>query len=235
MEFNVYRLYEDCANIEPLRNKRDWMDETLNSHAYRCMPLSLANSYGWGISFPEDISFIMIEKNHSGEKTEIKILKGERFAHAERRNSLVTFRTGLMFKTGLNSTLFTYPVPNQFIDGVESLSAFLNTELFKGEHQPSLRVNQLNKEITIKAGTPIFAIMPIDLEKINNSTFNILNGNILPEHERQHDPEQSRISVEMNKQGKWTNFYKNAVNHLGQPVSPHQVKRINLFVREKDV
>ena len=46
---------------------RDWMDETFSNHAYRCVPLVNANSYGWEIVLP---STVVAKKNKkkSGSK-----------------------------------------------------------------------------------------------------------------------------------------------------------------------
>ena len=72
-EFNVYKISKTPADLVPLETKRDWMDETADKHAYRCFPLGLVNNLGWGISFPEDISFIW-DGNNDPNPEHIKIL-----------------------------------------------------------------------------------------------------------------------------------------------------------------
>ena len=37
-------LNKNSVNIKQTRVKREWMDKTFSGHAYRCFPLSLANS-----------------------------------------------------------------------------------------------------------------------------------------------------------------------------------------------
>ena len=35
--------------IRPASSRREWMDETADSFAYRCLPLNVANAHGWEI------------------------------------------------------------------------------------------------------------------------------------------------------------------------------------------
>jgi uncharacterized protein DUF6065 len=38
--------------IRPASAKRDWMDQTSESFAYRCLPLNIANAHGWELLNP---------------------------------------------------------------------------------------------------------------------------------------------------------------------------------------
>ena len=42
-------------SIRPCRPSRDWMDQTPGQYAYRCIPLSAANTMGWEILNPVDV------------------------------------------------------------------------------------------------------------------------------------------------------------------------------------
>ena len=42
--------------IRPCRPSRDWMDATPGQYAYRCIPLSAANTMGWEILNPVDVT-----------------------------------------------------------------------------------------------------------------------------------------------------------------------------------
>ena len=86
MNFDVYKVYPNqSANIQPLSVKREWMDETDEAHAYKCFPVSLTNQLGWGISFPEDISFIWDGISDS-QPIHVKVLSGEKYVHTNRSN-----------------------------------------------------------------------------------------------------------------------------------------------------
>ena len=52
MELKCYEIEPGHVRVEPARLKRDWMDETPDGHAYRCLPLTRANSHGWELLCP---------------------------------------------------------------------------------------------------------------------------------------------------------------------------------------
>ena len=58
MKITVYKNNQTRSKIEQTKVKRDWMDDTLDAHAYKCFPVSMANTIGWSISFLDDIEFI---------------------------------------------------------------------------------------------------------------------------------------------------------------------------------
>ena len=230
-EVDVYKLFKEPAILKPLEVKRDWMDNTTNKHAYQCMPLGLVNNYGWAISFPKDISFIW-NGNTDPNPENIEIIEGHEYVYTERGNNLITFKTGLMFKTEENLTLMVYPIPNYFIYGAEPLSVLLNTSFLKGDLHPSWKITKPNEVITIKAGNPVIAVMPVDLEFINNSKMIIKDGLKLDSSEIQNDPEYTKYVTEKQQAGIWSNMYRNAVDHLGRSLGKHQVKKIILYTEE---
>ena len=227
-KINAWKLKQNTASINALSVKRDWMDETWESHAYHCFPISLTNQLGWGISFPEDITFIWDGISDSSPD-HVKILEGNEYAYSGRANATVSFNTGIMFKTEEDTSLLTIPTPNQILDGIMPFTTIISTSFFWGELPCALRVTRPNVEITIKANTSIFSIFPINLEEINNSEINFQNTNSIP---KQHEGMEnySNVIYDMNRKGKWSNFYRNATNIYGKSIGNHQVKKINLKI-----
>ena len=229
---DVYKYRKDLANIETLSIKREWMDKTYEGHAYHCFPVSLANQLGWFISFPEDITFIWDGISDS-IPDHVKILSGEKYAYSGRANGTISFNTGLMFNTKENITILSMPVPNLFIDGATPFTTLLNTSFFAGELPCALMITKPNKIITIKAGTPIIAIIPINLSLLQNSEINIKSYEDLPQDLISvNSQEYSQAVYIKNREGKWTDFYRNATDHEGNKIGNHQVKVIKLTVNE---
>lgn len=222
----VYKTREGYAQVSPLNAKRSWMDETYESHAYKCFPVGLTNQLGWGISFPEDITFIW-DGICDSTPNHVKVLAGEKYVYTSRANATISFNTGLMFVTEKNQTLLSMPVPNQFIDGVVPFTTLLSTSFFRGDLPVAWRITRPNVEITIKANTPIISIMPIDLEDMQNSEM-ILSP--IGEISRPEFLEESYSAAVMaaNAEGRWTNFYRDATDHKGKKMGEHQVKAIRL-------
>lgn len=224
----AYISNSGLGQLDQLGVKRDWMDETYEAHAYKCFPVSLTNQMGWSISFPEDISFIWDGiSDTSGDH--VKILKGQKYAYTTRANATISFHTGIVFESDENTTLISMPAPNFFIDGATAFTTMISTSFFKGEFPIVWKITRPNVEITIKAGTPIAAMVPIDLNQLNNSTLEIRPYSEFVES-KVDASEYSKKIYEMNVQGKYSNFYRNAEDHQGNKLGSHQIKSIRMPV-----
>src|ERR1700730_4059402 len=49
MRLKCYALYPNPPRLVPARPERAWMEAFPARHAYRCLPLTIANSHGWEI------------------------------------------------------------------------------------------------------------------------------------------------------------------------------------------
>lgn len=223
----------NSANISQINIKRDWMDNTVDGHAYKCFPVTLANGLGWGLSFPKDISFVW-DGISDTSGNHVKILEGEEYCYTERANATISFKTGIVFETDKDVSLLQMPVPNMFIDGAQAFTTIISTSFFKGEFPCALRITKPFTKITIKANEPFISIVPISLTYLQNSLVeidsykNIKNNVVLKEEEH------VQIVKEKTNSGKWTNFYRDAVNYKGQKIGEHEVKAIRLHVKNKN-
>ena len=52
MKLFLYPLSNEEPPVRPADPRRQWMDETPESFAYRCLPLALANQHGWEVTTP---------------------------------------------------------------------------------------------------------------------------------------------------------------------------------------
>jgi hypothetical protein len=202
------------------------MDDTWESHAYKCFPINLSNQLGWGISFPKDISFIW-DGISDTSASHVTILDGHEYVSTQRANATVSFNTGLRFKTDENTSLLSMPIPNQFIDGAFPFTTLLSTSFYTGEFPVAWKITRPNEKITIKANTPVISVLPINLDSLQNSEIversisELTHSDFLPSG-------YSDAIKNLNSQGEWSNFYRNATNHLGESVGAHQVKTIKL-------
>lgn len=229
-KIKFYKVREGLGNLKQIPIKRDWMEQTYDAHAYKCFPVSLTNGLGWGISFPEDITFIWDGISDSSAE-HVKILQGEKYAHPNRSNGTISFNSGIMFRTDENVSMLGMPVPNQPIDGVTPFSTLISTSFFKGEFPIAWRITRPNVEITIPANTPVISVIPISLSELNNSEMILTDMNTLPENFWPRE-DYGQIVYELNKAGKWSNFYRDAVDHKGNSVGKHEVKTLRLKVVE---
>lgn len=219
--------------IDQISLKRDWMDLTFDRHAYQCFPVSLSNRLGWGISYPEDISFIWDGINDS-TADHVTVLSGEKYVFTGRGNRTISFYTGITFdcEEEQSLSLLTMPVPNQFIRGTQCMTTILSPSALQGEFPIAWMITEPNLEITIPAGTPIASIIPISTKSIQDYKLTVKSGD--PEYMDSSWGEKMKrrgeVSQELNMAGKWTHFYRDAVDHNGDKLGEHESKKIVLEV-----
>lgn len=223
----VTKLFPHSADIEQLGAKRQWMDETPEKHAYMCFPLNLTNRLGWGISFPEDISFIWDGVTDT-TPDHVKILKGEKYASSTRGNATVSFLTGLRFETDKQTSMLAMPVPNMFIRGAQCYTTLLSSSFYIHSLPLAWRVTEPNIEITIPAGTPVASMVPISLTDLE-SNYELQISDTPPSEEywsevrKYGDMQEIKSGV-----GDWSKMYRDAVDYKGESVGAHETKSIKL-------
>lgn len=234
-KINLYTSGE-MAQIDQLPLQRDWMDGTFARHAYHCFPVSLSNRLGWGVSFPEDISFVWDGINDS-RPDHVTILKGQKYAYSGRGNRTISFYTDLTFvgEDNKNHSILTMPVPNQFIRGAQCMTTIISTSVLQGDLPIAWMITEPNIEITIPANTPIAAVLPISLDDIQNYELEIRNDR--PAYEtadwKKRNQERGEAAQVKNKVGEWTHFYRDAVDHLGNSLGKHEAKKIVMKANKK--
>lgn len=222
----VYKNIEDSASISQISVNRSWMDETSNKHAYQCLPVSIANTLGWGISFPEDISFIWDGISDTTD-SHVQILSGHKYCSTARGNATISFNTYLNFKTDENVTTLIMPVPNEFNDYAQCFTSLISTSFYKSMLPIAWKITKPNEKIIIPAGTPIASIIPISLTSLQDFQIEISTEKI-PEEYQDEIEEDMLMFKEMSKLGKFTQLYRKAMNSRGDSVGKHELKKINL-------
>lgn len=226
-EIQVQRLSAEAATIKQLGVSRDWMDNTFSKHAYMCFPMTIANSLGWGIYFDTDIKVVWngVEDSHPDHVT---ILAGDSVADTGRAHGTVSLNTGLVVKTSENVSMLTMPVPNQYIRGIQTITTLMSTSFWRGDFPLALKITEPHREILIPAGTPVAAILPISINKLQTDfTLKITEGPLPNEYwdelRKYGDAAEAKNSV-----GDWSRMYRNAVNYDGTSLGKHESKNIKL-------
>jgi hypothetical protein len=223
-----YKLSQNALNIHPMSIKRDWMDETPQGHAYRCYPVTSANVVGWYISCPVDIKFIWNGINDTTPNN-VTILEGNRYAYTSRGQSTVSFNTGFILRTEEKMSVLTITPQNYFNKDLEVMSSLVSTSFLDSDFPLAVKCMTANKEITIKANTPIATIIPISITSLKDESIEILNFNNIQERNIKMQS-YGDAAQEINKTGGWTDWYRNAVNEKGESIGSHEVKNLKLSV-----
>lgn len=124
-------LEPDPPAIEPARSARDWMDETDQRFAYRCIPLSIANASGWEILSPA--SFVATWTGGTAPAAmSIRGLddkeRAGRLASSHFGHGVLTLHTGYLFRTSPGWALWARGSPNSAKRNLVPLDGLVETE-----------------------------------------------------------------------------------------------------------
>jgi hypothetical protein len=194
MNLTCYPIDDHPVDIRTARNRREWMDQTPDSYAYRCLPLSIANGHGWEVRCPvtfeaewtggsnkEDIK-IMFEdgvNNFSGTK-KVKTLVESHFG-----SGILTFNVGAVINTSPGYDLWVTGPVNEFKDGIQALSAVIETYWMPFTFTMNWKFTRSNCKVKFEKGEPFCFFFPVEhdlLERVN-PTFQRIGNN--PDLERQ--------------------------------------------------
>jgi hypothetical protein len=163
--------------IEPLIGKqhRDYFPQ----HAYLCLPLTIANQYGFVIKSNLDMSLYWPGEDHP---VNIITKNGQKINHSGNLQNIFTnFESGivsisnsLILRTPPGINLLTMQPPNSFIPNLHVMSGVVETDNLRGFFTFNLKVTTPNVKINIKRGDWLSAFIPIPRFFVEN--FKLKNG-----------------------------------------------------------
>jgi hypothetical protein len=225
---SVEKMQGCLFDIRPMSIKRDWMDVTSENHAYRCFPVTQANVIGWSLSCIEDIIFTWDGINDQTDQ-HVKIINPVG-AYSGRGQSSISLNTSLVFRTDPDVSILTINPVNYFNDDFETMSNLVSTSFYDNPLPLAIKAKKPNQETVIKAGTPIATIIPISLTNLNNSSINIVSYVDINNERRDANIAYGEAAQVINSSGKWTDWYRDAVNEKNESVGSHEVKALKLHV-----
>jgi Family of unknown function (DUF6065) len=232
MKIQAYKMSDRAANLQQTKITRDWMDETTKKHAYRCYPVSVANSLGWSLSYDMDISFIWDGVSDT-TPDHVTVLSGIEVCSTGRANATISFDTGIIFKTDPNVTLVSIAPPNYFIEGAQAFTSVISTSFFNDVFPCAWKITKPDTVITIPAGTPVATILPVSLGALSEVDMSLHSGaDYLKANPTFYTDrgERSKEFAAIVQKGEWPGFYRDAVDHNGNSVGTHEVSHLKLNV-----
>src|SRR5580698_5614565 len=128
-EITCIPLWPDPPALVPGRPEREWMDLTNEHYAYRCIPLSMANTSGWEIQIP-----FAFEAAWNGQDNNEAIQfrsSDHRVSHmvtSHFGHGVITFHTGWLFRTSPGWAIWARGAPNTVKDGIAALDGLVETD-----------------------------------------------------------------------------------------------------------
>jgi hypothetical protein len=165
MDLICFEVLPDRVELRPAPRRRQWMDETRNAMAYHCLPLVIANAHGWEMLCPFGFE---ARWNGGPAVSDLEITVDPE--EARRRPELVlsnfgsgilSFNPQLVLRTAPGYNLWVTGPINRFKDGVQGLSASIETDWMPFTFSMNWKVTRPDATIRFEAGEPFAAFFPV--------------------------------------------------------------------------
>ncbi len=149
--------------IRPAPTERDWMTATPHAFAYRCLPLSIANSHGWEVLSP--CGFEAMWNGDAGlDAVTIRLIDGDDpfsrpvsvFGHG-----VLTFHIAGLFRTPPDVNLWVGGSPNLIKDGIQALTGLVETDWSDATFTMNWKFTRPNQWVRFERLSPICFFFPI--------------------------------------------------------------------------
>ena len=173
-EKNNWKI-EDIVESLIGQQQRDYFKE----HAYLCLPLTIANQYGFVVKANMDFTLF-----HPGKEAPVLIdLNGKQLSETDAylQNYFTNFKSGILsienafhLRTPPGINLMTIQPSNYFIPGLHVMSGVVETDNLRRSFTFNLKVTTPGVKIHVKKGDWLSAFIPVPRYFVDG--FELLNG-----------------------------------------------------------
>lgn len=233
---------EHLVNIKKSPLERQWMDETPSKYAYRCLPLNIANQYGWDIINTTHFTAIW-NGGISSESTQIEADNHSSMVVSHFGSGIITIKIPIVFRTEPGYDLFVCGPINRFKDAIQPLTGIVETDWNPTTFTMNWKFTRPDTKVTFYKNEPICHIFPIkrnNLEKFDpiiksiNDEPELLAEYKFWQEDRNNFNKELRDKVPAAVEKAWQKTYFRGRTPLGKTASDsaHQTKvRLRDFVR----
>ena len=233
LQITAYEVVEDPLPLQAADRKRDWMEDTIDRFAYRCLPLAIANQVGWDILCPASFT---ARWNGKDDLKDIKIsfhgeespLVASHFGHG-----VLTFSLGYLFRTTKSHNLWVKGPTNCLKDGIAPLEGLIETDWAPFSFTMNWKFTRARHKVRFEKGEPIARILPYPRHYIRKFEPTIRNLNENAKLYQQYvDWRESRLKFNEELQQadsaaakeKWQRTYMKGEDQSGNTFAGHETK-----------
>jgi hypothetical protein len=214
------------VEIRPAPLERDWMEATDQRYAYRCLPLNIANAYGWEILC--NAGFIAIW--NGGTSNDAIAIQPDpdttppaisHFGHG-----ILTFHVPCLFRTEPGDNLLAQGPVNRPKDGIAALSGVIETDWAPYSFTMNWIFTRPGTFVRFEKGEPYCHIFPVRCGALENMQPELLLLSDNAELKRQHEvwtANRLRFNTDLKQPGseaqseKWQKSYYRGLDPEGRP------------------
>lgn len=152
---------DDFAPIRPARRERRWIEELDQKYAYRCLPLLVANQYGWEILSTHHFRASW-DGSSSCDGLRVENLYGDGRLHCKSHFGwgVLTFQMPFVFKTSEGWDLYVRGPTNSPKDGIIALDGIIETDWAPSTFTMNWRFTRACT-VEFEVGEPICLLFPV--------------------------------------------------------------------------
>jgi len=208
MKLISYTLGFPPTEMRPGPAQRPWMDSTSDRFAYRCLPLNIANQYGWEMLCPCSFE-VTWDGGSSPDAMVVEILEdGWPHPTSHFGHGVLTFHVNQIFRTEPGTQLMTTGPMNNPKDGIAALSGIIETDWSHYTFTMNWVMTRAFHPVRFEKGEPFAHIFPVNLAGIEQ---------IKPEFKPYESEDKLKESYEA-----WQDSRNNFNNDLEVPGSQAQ-------------
>jgi hypothetical protein len=157
--------------------RRQWMDDSTNGFAYRCLPLTIANQLGWFVTSP--VGFTAFWRGGGAQGSVDFTFDRDpefwkRWVNDQFGQGIVTWNMPFLLRTRpAGSKLLVTGPANYFRRNAQPLTALIETDWMTASFTMNYKLTEPCEPIRFEAGEPLMQLIPIasdvctDLEQAN--------------------------------------------------------------------
>jgi len=159
----AYRVSDNPPPIRPGGVRRGWMDASPSRFAYRCLPLTIANSFGWELRSPATFEATW---NGGDKPSDLTVTIAPDRSEAVTSHfgvGVLTFHTGYLFRSEAGVSLMAMGPPNDPKDGIAPLMGVVETSWAPYPFTMNWRFTRPGATIRFEEGEPFCFIVPVSI------------------------------------------------------------------------
>lgn len=156
----LYRIHKrNTVYIRKGIRERQWMEDSQDKYAYRCLPLTIANQNGFEVCTSERIK---ITWNGGSHADDVVVEGGGGVCVSHFGCGTVTFHPGFLARTPENVNLHISGPPNEPKRGISPLTGIVETDWNPATFTMNWMMTEPNYEVVFESFEPFMFFYPIE-------------------------------------------------------------------------
>ncbi|MBK8257944.1 MAG: hypothetical protein IPK82_35425 [Polyangiaceae bacterium] len=175
MKLRAFVVTQDSiVTLSPAPSKRQWMEDSAERFAYRCLPLLIANQAGWFVELTEDVELLWNGRNGMDDIQVFgsDLVKSNVASHFG--GGILTFKLPYLFRTEPGYNLLARGPANVYKDGVHPLEGLVEADWSTAPFTMNWKITRAQTRIRFEKGEPICMLVPMrrrELESFNPDVY----------------------------------------------------------------